>query len=292
MAKKALGKGLGALITQHSAPGKTTAEIKGSLEIDINEIESNKNQPRKYFAQEELHGLADSIRSVGVIEPLVLRRKGNKYEIITGERRWRASKLAGLKKVPAIIKDVSDNLSMEMALIENIQREDLNPIEEAIAYKELLENLNIKQDELSKRVGKSRVAISNTIRLLTLPASVRSMIIEGRISAGHARTLLRLRSKNQIELLAEKAVKKGYSVRELEKITAGLDTKAKPSKKKKTAKKAPEVEDVESRLQEFFGTRVNINQGKKGGKIEIIYYDLGDLERILEAVEHQTELEL
>ena len=284
MAKKALGRGLEALIPQNSINTLKKGSNSGSAEIEISKIKSNKNQPRKYFNNEELQGLAASIESVGIIEPLVLRKKDRDYEIITGERRWRAAKLLGLKKVPAIVKEIADDKILEMALIENIQREDLNPIEEAEAFKELIGNLNLKQEELAKRIGKSRAAVTNTIRLLTLPAQIRSYIIEGTISAGHARALLRLKSKPQMEKLARSTVKNAYSVRELEKITSNLD-KPSSSKSKKQKSKSADIVDLESRLQEIFGTKVSIKHGSNGGKIEISYYSLDDLDRILETFE-------
>lgn len=284
MAKKALGRGLGALIPQGPPADPNSELLSGSSEIPIDLIIPNNAQPRKSFRQEELEGLAESIKSVGIIEPLVLNKDGDKYIIIAGERRYRASKLAGLKSVPAIIKDVSENEVLEMALIENIQREDLNPIEEANAYHELIENLQLKQEELAKRIGKSRVAVTNALRLLNLPDEVQQLLIEGSLSAGHARALLMVKKKSQMKVLADKAVNSGLSVRELEALSSKLSERAAKKDKADTASKDPDIEDLESRLQEKLGTRVNIKHGKKGGRIEITYYDSDDLERILEVI--------
>lgn len=286
MAKQALGRGLGALIPHQPAGAGTASHprsFEGALEIPIEQIIPNKDQPRKRFEETELEGLADSIRAVGIIEPLVLRKKGQKYEIITGERRWRAAQLANLKAVPAIVKNVADNHVLEIALIENIQRQDLNAIEEAAAYKELLENLNLTQDELSKRVGKSRVAIANSIRLLSLPESVQAYVVEGQLTAGHARAVLMAKSKAQMENLARKAISAGMSVRALETLAGMVTQKDAPADKGGKRKDAG-IRDLESRLEEVLGTRVSIRHGKKGGKIEIVYFDLDDLERIMESM--------
>lgn len=283
MARKALGRGLNALIPQGNESPDQGKALQGASEIPLDQIEPNKDQPRKTFHQEELEGLADSIRTVGIIEPLVLRKQGNKFEIITGERRWRAAHLAELKSVPAIIKDVSDNEMLEMALIENIQREDLNPIEEAQAYRELLDHLQLKQDELAKRVGKSRTALTNALRLLSLPADIKQYLIEGRLSAGHARALLMIKSKTKQSMLAQKALKQNMSVRELEKLAGKQSPGDKGSPEKKSSKPA-DIRNLEGRLEESLGTPVSIKHGKNGGRIEITYYDLEDLERILDVV--------
>ena len=287
MAKKALGRGLNALIpTEPKARGNRTPAAKNN-EIDISRIESNKDQPRKTFDREELQGLADSIISVGIIEPLILRPKGENYEIVAGERRWRAAKLAGLKKVPAVVRNLTDEKVREIALIENIQREDLNPIEEAIAFKELINKHKLKQDDLAKRIGKSRAAVTNALRLLKLPEMVQKHLINGELSAGHARALLMLKAKTDMGNLAEKAVREGLSVRELEKIAAQKKDEKKKILDTKDSTKTPEIMALESRLEETLGTRVAIKHGKKGGKIEIAYYDADDLERIMDSIEQQ-----
>lgn len=287
MAKKALGRGLGALIPQ-APPAESNSELmQGAVEIPIDSITPNSGQPRKSFRQEELEGLAESIKSVGIIEPLILNKDEDSYIIIAGERRFRAAQLAGLEAVPAIIKDVSENEILEMALIENIQREDLNPIEEANAYHELIENLQLKQEELAKRVGKSRVAVTNALRLRNLPNEVQKLLIEGKLSAGHARALLTVKKKTQMKVLAEKTLNAGLSVRQLESLASKLNEKPANKKSTETVDKSPDLEDLESRLQERLGTRVNIKHGKKGGKIEITYYDSDDLDRILEVIDEE-----
>ncbi|MDR2733207.1 MAG: ParB/RepB/Spo0J family partition protein [Spirochaetota bacterium] len=280
MAKKALGRGLEALIPQHipRSPAAPPAEM------DIEDIVRNPRQPRKHFDPEELENLAASIRSVGLIEAIVLRRRGDKYEIIAGERRYRAAKLAGLKRVPVIVKDVNDDKALEMALIENIQRENLNPIEEAQAYQILLSNLRLRQEDLAKEVGKSRAAIANALRLLALPESIQQYLINGRLSAGHARALLAFKKKSQMETVARRAVEKNLSVRELEQLAAkagGVEDKPQyPVGKTRN----PDIAQLESRLEERLGSKSVIRHGKKGGRIEITYYDSDDLERILEII--------
>jgi len=280
MAKKALGRGLESLIPQN--PVKT---VPFSNEISVSDIIPNRDQPRKHFNEEELNNLADTIRSVGIIEPLVLRKKGQKFEIIAGERRWRAAQIAGLEKVPAVVKDVSDDKLLEMALIENCQRQDLNPIEEANAFQDLIEKHQLRQEDLAKRLGKSRAAITNTLRLLGLPASVQQLLVDGRISAGHARALLSVKKKNQMETLARKVIDKGLSVRELEALTGKIgDVEDEREERKREAARDPELGGLESRLEESLGTKISIRHGKKGGKIEIAYYSSDDLERIMDLI--------
>lgn len=281
MAKKGLGRGLGALIPNGPVGTTTKSNKTISPDIEVSKIEANSSQPRKRFAKEELEGLAESIKNVGIIEPIILRKDGDKYQIIAGERRFRAAKIAGLKKVPAVIKDTTAHSAMEMALIENIQREDLNAIEEAEAYKELMDSLKIKQQELATRVGKSRAAITNSLRLLKLPAIVKEFVINRELSAGHIRALLSLKTKDEIIKTAKKAIKERLSVRELEALTSPKPSKA---KQKKEAALAHDVLDLEKRLEETLGTKVKIKHTDKGGKIEVTYYDVDDLERIMETV--------
>ncbi|HEY8348745.1 MAG TPA: ParB/RepB/Spo0J family partition protein [Clostridiales bacterium] len=274
--KKGLGKGLGALL------GTEEAENGGIMEIRISDIEPNVNQPRKTFDDEKLAALAESIKQHGVVQPLIVQRDGDTYRIVAGERRWRAARLAGLDTVPVIVRDLSDRQVMEVALIENLQREDLNPIEEAEAYERLISEFGMKQEEVASVVGKSRPAITNSIRLLSLNDEIKSRVISGEISSGHARALLSLDDqKLQLEAMQE-IIDKSLSVRETEKLIKQLMT---PKKQKE--KKAPDAEyqAIEERFREIFGTKVRIMNNKKNGKILIEYYSLEELDRIINLVE-------
>lgn len=274
--KKGLGKGLGALL------GTEETENGGIMEIRISDIEPNVNQPRKTFDDEKLAALAESIKQHGVVQPLIVQRDGDTYRIVAGERRWRAARLAGLDTVPVIVRDLSDRQVMEVALIENLQREDLNPIEEAEAYERLISEFGMKQEEVASVVGKSRPAITNSIRLLSLNDEIKSRVISGEISSGHARALLSLDDqKLQLEAMQE-IIDKSLSVRETEKLIKQLMT---PKKQKE--KKAPDAEyqAIEERFREIFGTKVRIMNNKKNGKILIEYYSLEELDRIINLVE-------
>jgi ParB family chromosome partitioning protein len=277
MIKKGLGRGLQALI-----PTKEEVKTDGSvMEIDISLINVNENQPRKFFSEDKLAELAASIKEHGVVQPIVVRPGGDgSYELVAGERRWRACRKLGIKRIPAVVKDVSEREMAEIALIENIQREDLNPVEEAVAYKALIEEYGLTQEDLSSRVGKSRPFIANTIRLLNLPAEILDMVRENRLSAGHARALLGLNSKmDQIEL-AKQIAARGLSVRQTEQtIKKGLHV---TTHKKTPSRPEPILSAVEEKLRNKFSTQVKIRAGKKSGKIEIDYYDQGDLERIVD----------
>lgn len=274
--KKGLGKGLGALIAS------AETEDIGVKEIKINEIEPNSGQPRKHFNDEKLAQLADSIKQHGVVQPLIVQRDGNTYKIVAGERRWRASRIAGLQTVPVIIKDLSSKQVMEIALIENLQREDLNPIEEAEAYEKLMDEFGMTQEEISVTVGRSRPAIANSVRLLTLQDKIKSMIIDGEISSGHARALLSIEEKPLQLKAVEEIIKKGLNVRETELLVKRLTT-LKSNKKKNV----PDVEymAIEERFREIFGTKVKILNNKKNGKILIEYYSTDELDRIINMVE-------
>lgn len=284
MAKRALGRGLGSLIPEGPRERTPRTRTTDNNEIAISQIQSNANQPRKFFDEEELQGLADSILSVGIIEPLILRPMGDKYEIVAGERRWRAAKIAGLTKVPAIVRNLTDEQVRETALIENIQREDLNPIEEAQAIKELIDKHNLKQEDLAKRLGKSRSALTNSLRLLKLPDVVQDHLIRNNLTAGHARALLMIKSRTLMGNLALKAVNEGLSVRALEQLANEKSRDESGKVPKRDSGKQPEIVALESRLEEVLGTRVSIKHGKNGGKIEIAYYDADDLERIMETI--------
>jgi len=282
MSKKfALGKGLNALIPSESFE---EPESEGSsIFIPINKIKANDKQPRKYFDNEKISELSKSIINHGVIQPLILQKDGENYVIVAGERRWRASKLAGLKELPAVIMDASESELLEISLIENIQREDLNPIEEAKAYKKLISDFNITQEELSDRIGKSRTSITNTMRLLNLDDRVQNYIIEGVISEGHGRTLLAIESNEKQYELAQKVIDDKISVRELEKIIKSHNN-VKEKKEVEKSSITPYYADLKEKLEGHFGTRVNIDKKKNKGKIEIEYYSDEDLERILEII--------
>ena len=276
--KLALGKGLGALIPNDI---NSKEENKPSL-ISLNLIKSNNEQPRKHFDDDKIAELAQSIKEHGIIQPIIVSKKDDYYVIVAGERRWRASKLLGLKEVPVIEMDLNDKDVLEVSLIENIQRQDLNPIEEAIAYQKLLSDFSLTQDELSKRIGKSRVAISNTIRLMSLSDTVKQYLIDEVISEGHGRALLSLTDdKLQCEI-AQKVIDEKLSVRELEKLIKFLKAKKNPKEIKKEIN--PYYRDVTERLQNYFGTKVNISSKNNKGKIEIEYYSEEDLQRILEII--------
>jgi ParB family chromosome partitioning protein len=274
--KKGLGKGLGALITS------AETEDNGVRELKINEIEPNAGQPRKHFNDEKLAQLAESIKQHGVVQPLIVQRDGDTYKIVAGERRWRASRLAGLQTVPVIIRDLSNKQVMEVALIENLQREDLNPIEEAEAYEKLMDEFGMTQEEISVTVGKSRPAIANSVRLLTLQDKIKNMVISGEISSGHARAILSIENRDVQLKAVEEVVKRELNVRDTEMLVKKL-LAVKTSKKKK----ADNIEylALEERFREIFGTKVKIQNNKKNGKILIEYYSVDELDRIISLVE-------
>lgn len=262
-------------------------QTQTELELKVSEIEPNQDQPRKAFDQEQLEELADSIRKYGVLQPLLVQKKGESYEIIAGERRWRAAKLAGLKTIPVVIREYSPQQAMEIALIENVQREDLNPIEEALAYQRLMQEFSLKQEEIAERVSKNRTTITNSMRLLNLTSEVQQMLIEGRITSGHARALLTVTDPYQQLELAKKIELERMSVREVEKAVKLLG-KEKKEKKKSQVDEAVELvfQDMENRMKTVMGTKVNISRKDKSkGKIEIEYYSEAELERIVELIE-------
>ena len=278
MIKKGLGKGLGALI-----PESVSEEIKNAIvELKITEIESNDNQPRKIFKDEALVELAESIKEHGIVQPIVVRKHENSYQIIAGERRWRASRLAGLKTIPVIIKDCTDLEVMELALIENLQREDLNSMEEAHAYKSLVDDFKMTQEDIAKRIGKSRSAVANTIRLVHLPKEIKDLISEGKITAGHARALLTIENIEKQIQAAKKIVEQQMNVRDIEKLA-----KRDRNRIVKNQKTSNEIEilELEEKLKEIFGTKVKIYNKMGKGKIEIEYYSNEELDRILELME-------
>lgn len=293
--KSGLGKGLDSLIKDNSSAKKTAAantssenkaeEMKsGEQMMKINMVEPNRDQPRKKFEEDALLELADSIKQFGVLQPLLVRKRKDYYEIIAGERRWRAAKMAGVKEVPVIIKDYTEQEIVEIGLIENIQRENLNPIEEAMAFKKLLEEFNLKQDEVAERVSKSRTAVTNSMRLLKLDERVQEMIVDDMISTGHARALLAIDDKEQQYDLANKIFDEKLSVRETEKLVKEIKNPKKPKMKKKVENEFVYT-DLENRMKEVMGTKVNISsKGNGKGKIEIEYYSDDELERIFEMI--------
>jgi len=279
--KRGLGKGLNALIPE-SYESVIKTEEKGNRtvnNIDINKIKPNKNQPRKYFDKEKIFNLEKSIEIHGIVQPIIVRRVDNGYEIVAGERRWRAAKNVGLKEIPCIVKDLNEESLVEISLLENLQREDLNDIEEAVAYKRLLEEFNMTQERISNVVGKSRPYIANILRLLNLNSDVQKMISEGKISGGHGKALLRIENEKLQREVAEKIIKNQLTVRETEKLVAKL-IEEKKKDKAKLEKKDNNILFLEETLKEVLGTKVNIINGRKKGKIEIEYYSDEDLERI------------
>ena len=300
MAARGLGKGLDALIpastggvrtgvkrTSATAEANATPEKEKGTEtmVKITMVEPNREQPRKTFDEEALNELAESIKQFGLLQPILVQDRKDHYEIIAGERRWRASKIAGLKEVPVIIKDLTEQEIVEISLIENIQRENLNPIEEALAYKKLLNEFNLKQEEVAERVSKSRTAVTNSMRLLKLDEEVQQMVIDEKISTGHARALLAIEEKEQQIAVANKIVDEKLSVRDIEKLVKNMN---KPAKEKKSAANgARGVDyiylDIEEKLKESLGTKVSVTAKENGaGKIEIEFYSNDDLERLLD----------
>ncbi len=275
MNKKGLGKGLGALIS--TANEETSS---GVVELRINDIEPNVGQPRKKFDDDKLLQLSDSIKQHGIVQPIIVRKEDNIYKIVAGERRWRAARLAGLNNVPVIIKDVTNKQVMEMALIENIQREDLNPIEEAEAYERLLNEYNMTQEELSKSIGKNRSTIANIIRLLSLCDNVKECLINGDISSGHARTLIAIEDKEKQEKVCHEIIEKNLNVRETENLVKKLLSVK--NKEKNTPYEDENLIRIEDELKKILGTKVKLSSNNKKGKIMIEYYSNDELERLLE----------
>lgn len=288
-----LGKGLDSLITDKVGSASVTAEPatvkkaepdKDVTFVKIGKVEPNREQPRKNFDEDALLELSESLKQYGVLQPLLVQDKKDYYEIIAGERRWRAAKLAGLKEVPVIIKNLSEQEIVEISLIENIQRENLNPIEEALAYKKLLNEFNLKQDEVAERVSKSRTAVTNSMRLLKLDERVQQMVIDDLISTGHARALLGITDNEKQYTLAQQIFDEKLSVRETEKLVKKLQKqKAEPAKPVIDDSMSVFYEDIEQKLKAIMGTKVVIHQkDNQKGKIEIDYYSTDELERIME----------
>ncbi|MCM1252430.1 MAG: ParB/RepB/Spo0J family partition protein [Clostridium sp.] len=291
MAARGLGKGLDALIPNVQADIKTkntndkaAAEKEPETIVKITKIEPNREQPRKNFDEDALQELADSIKQFGLLQPILVQDRKTYYEIIAGERRWRAAKLAGLKEVPVIIRNYTEQEIVEISLIENIQREDLNPIEEALAYKRLLTEFNLKQDEVAERVSKSRTAVTNSMRLLKLCDEVQQMIIDDMISTGHARALISIEDPEEQYAIAQRVFDEKMSVRDIEKLVKNLNKPEKPKKEVIEDKSLDIIyQDIEEKLKQTLDTKVAItSKGNGAGKIEIEFYSHDDLDKIID----------
>ena len=289
MAKRpsGLGKGLEAIFIEHDTENKSTTYLK------ISEIEPNRNQPRREFDEEALSELAESIAQHGVLQPILVRPVGTEfYQIVAGERRWRASRMAGLREVPVVIRELTDNEVMEIALIENLQGEDLSPVEEAKGYKALMDTYSMTQDDVSKAVGKSRSSVSNSLRILSLPETVIELIEKGNLTQGHAKALLSLKKIELIEKIAKLTVEKDLSVRELEKLCKKLNDEntIKKVKVKKNKKRNPFFDEVELSLKEYLGRKVKVvNSTKHKGVLQIEFYNDEDLETIAKCLESMND---
>ena len=294
--KSGLGKGLDSLIpasaakkqtVNHSPEKRQKEEEKkeGESFVKISKVEPNREQPRKSFDEDALQELADSIKQFGILQPLIVKKKDDYYEIVAGERRWRAAKIAGLKEVPVILKEFNEQEIVEISLIENIQRENLNPIEEAVAFKRLMEDFSLKQDEIAERVSKSRTAVTNSMRLLKLDKRVQQMVVDEMISTGHARALLSLENDELQYTVAQKIFDEKLSVRETEKLVKSI---LNPKKQKKILEEGEDLvyRNLEEKIKSIVGTKVLIQRkGKNKGKIEIEYYSMEELERLIELFE-------
>ncbi len=273
---KGLGKGLNALF-----PGESLTKAESVEHIHVKSIKANPYQPRKIFDENAIQELSASIKEHGILQPIILRKTGTTYEIVVGERRFRAAQMAGLEEVPAVIRILTDEETMEWAILENLQREDLTPIEEAEAYHNLMDSLGLTQEQLAFRLGKSRPHIANHVRLLSLPEKIINYISESKLSMGHGRTLLGLRKKEQILLIAEQTLKEGLNVRQLEKLVQKINDDV-PRETKPAKKLDLFLAERESNLRDYFGTNVTIRKTKNKGKIEIDFFSEEDLERILD----------
>ncbi len=286
MAKKGLGRGLGALLDAGSVIETTTESERDVKKIKITQIEPNKTQPRNVFDEEKIQDLAESIREYGVIQPIVVKLNNNGfYTIIAGERRWRAARYAGLKEIPAVIKDVSEQTEKEITLIENIQRENLNALEEAAGIKELMEEYGLTQDEVSKKIGRSRSAVANILRLLNLPEEIKTLLKEEKLSQGHARAILSINDKRLAQEVVKKIIAQGLSVRQTENYISSL---LKEKKEKKPSKEEIEItryiKSLEESLSSDLGTKIKIVNKKNKGRIEIPYSSVEDFERIINLI--------
>lgn len=294
--KRGLGKGLDSLIptnvmmeseVKHATVSTASSAEEGkdgTLMVKLSKVEPNREQPRKNFDEDSLQELAESLKQFGMLQPILVQNRGNYYEIIAGERRWRAAKIAGLKEVPVIVRELTDQEIVEISLIENIQREDLNPIEEAQAYKRLLTEFHLKQDEVAERVSKSRTAVTNSMRLLKLCDEVQKMVVDDMISTGHARALISIEDPEEQYLIAQKIFDEKLSVREVEKLVKDLHKPPKPPKEENKTLQAI-YQEISERLKQSLSTKVSVSAKQNGaGKIEIEFYNHEDLERLLERI--------
>ena len=297
--KRGLGKGLDSLIPTNvmmesevkhatvSTASSPEEEKDGTLMVKLSKVEPNREQPRKNFDEDSLQELAESLKQFGMLQPILVQNRGDYYEIIAGERRWRAAKIAGLKEVPVIVRELTDQEIVEISLIENIQREDLNPIEEAMAYKRLIDEFKLKQDNIAERVSKSRTAVTNSLRLLKFDETVQQMLIDEMITAGHARAILSIADKEKQESIAMKVFDEKLSVRETEALVKRMLEPPKTAKKSKFSSAEDAIyESLEEKMKSIMGTRVQIHRKKNDkGKIEIEYYSKDELERIIDLFE-------
>ena len=294
--KRGLGKGLDSLIPTNvmmesevkhatvSTASSAEEEKDGTLMVKLSKVEPNREQPRKNFDEDSLQELAESLKQFGMLQPILVQNRGDYYEIIAGERRWRAAQIAGLKEVPVIVRELTDQEIVEISLIENIQREDLNPIEEAQAYKRLLTEFHLKQDEVAERVSKSRTAVTNSMRLLKLCDEVQKMVVDDMISTGHARALISIEDPEEQYLIAQKIFDEKLSVREVEKLVKDLYKPPKPPKEENKTLQAI-YQEISERLKQSLSTKVSVSAKQNGaGKIEIEFYNHEDLERLLERI--------
>ena len=294
--KRGLGTGLDSLIPTNvmmesevkhatvSTASSAEEEKDGTLMVKLSKVEPNREQPRKNFDEDSLQELAESLKQFGMLQPILVQNRGDYYEIIAGERRWRAAKIAGLKEVPVIVRELTDQEIVEISLIENIQREDLNPIEEAQAYKRLLTEFHLKQDEVAERVSKSRTAVTNSMRLLKLCDEVQKMVVDDMISTGHARALISIEDPEEQYLIAQKIFDEKLSVREVEKLVKDLHKPPKPPKEENKTLQAI-YQEISERLKQSLSTKVSVSAKQNGaGKIEIEFYNHEDLERLLERI--------
>ena len=294
--KRGLGKGLDSLIptnvmmeseVKHATVSTASSAEEGkdgTLMVKLSKVEPNREQPRKNFDEDSLQELAESLKQFGMLQPILVQNRGDYYEIIAGERRWRAAKIAGLKEVPVIVRELTDQEIVEISLIENIQREDLNPIEEAQAYKRLLTEFHLKQDEVAERVSKSRTAVTNSMRLLKLCDEVQKMVVDDMISTGHARALISIEDPEEQYLIAQKIFDEKLSVREVEKLVKDLHKPPKPPKEENKTLQAI-YQEISERLKQSLSTKVSVRAKQNGaGKIEIEFYNHEDLERLLERI--------